>query len=80
MQVGGADKVEAARQKKNLLRKQAKGSATTDSGSGEETPGQVTEDINQNMVVDMEEDDDFTSATRRSNKQNNQNRLFLVHS
>ena len=75
MQIGGADRVEAVRQKKALLRKDAKGS---DSDPGEETPGQVIEDTNQNEVVDMEEDNDFTTATRRSRKNNHQNRTDLA--
>ena len=77
MQIGGADRKEAARQKKDILRKQGKGSSTADSDSGKETPGQVTEVINHNEVVDMEEDEDFTTTARTSHNKTNQNRTEL---
>ena len=67
MQIGKPDRVEAARQEKN----KAKASTTTigeDSGVG--NPDTVSDDCNNNEVVDMEADDNFISGTRQSHKQN----------
>ena len=69
MQIGGADRKEAARQEKNLLRKKDKSttSATTTNVSDVETP---TEDIAQDEPGDMVQDEDFVVVTQHGHTQN----------